>query len=316
MRRLRELDPPASPIEADAIDLLRTAVGHEPPAGQKQRVRARILQQRVSARPAVFRPLVVAAVILCGAVASAAAGRHWIAARVQSLKAPTVNDRATLHSRASVRTSDRNFPGNAANSADIEPMAVAGETPLQDVTAGPEMAPVTPSGDESISATDVPAPRAQAGNERDHDMKRGTGIVRKTTLHKVPTRRTIDVGRKYDDARSANVAASAGGNDEGVPPGGNNVFGGRNSMDTGLVYEGMRALRQDRAPARAASLLYAYLRLHPDGALAEEALALSVEAARVRGDARAQNLARQYLSRYPTGHFRGTVEVTRARPSP
>jgi len=54
----------------------------------------------------------------------------------------------------------------------------------------------------------------------------------------------------------------------------------------------------------AASLLAACLRTYPDGALSEEALALSIEASADQHDPRAATFAEQYLREYPHGRFR------------
>jgi hypothetical protein len=70
-----------------------------------------------------------------------------------------------------------------------------------------------------------------------------------------------------------------------------------------LMLEAMQARRAGDM-ARAASLLAEYRSKYPDGDLAEEALALSIEAAVARGDDNAQRLAAQYLKRYPNGRFR------------
>ncbi len=70
-----------------------------------------------------------------------------------------------------------------------------------------------------------------------------------------------------------------------------------------LVLSAARALRKDHDPERAAVLLADYLHRYPDGALAEEALALAIEAALERGDEQGATLASQYLSRYPSGRF-------------
>jgi outer membrane protein assembly factor BamD (BamD/ComL family) len=78
----------------------------------------------------------------------------------------------------------------------------------------------------------------------------------------------------------------------------------------------MRALRQDGQPDRAARSLDEYLKRHPDGELAEEALALSIEAATMRGDPRAKDIASRYLAKYPSGRFRSAAERARARFSP
>jgi hypothetical protein len=78
--------------------------------------------------------------------------------------------------------------------------------------------------------------------------------------------------------------------------------------ETELLFEAARALRRDRDPGRAGVLLDGYFRQFPNGTLGEEALALAVEAASARGDARSVELARRYLARYPHGQFRGTAE--------
>ncbi|HLK89557.1 MAG TPA: hypothetical protein VKZ18_06670 [Polyangia bacterium] len=79
-------------------------------------------------------------------------------------------------------------------------------------------------------------------------------------------------------------------------------------QDTQVVLEGMRALRVEHDPVRARALLAGYLQLHANGALAEEALALSIEAAVAHHDADAPVLAARYLRRYPSGPFRALAQ--------
>jgi TolA-binding protein len=74
-----------------------------------------------------------------------------------------------------------------------------------------------------------------------------------------------------------------------------------------LMVEAMKA-RRSGDTARASRLLKEYQRKYPEGALQEEALALSMEAAAARGDASATKLARQYLERYPNGRFRDQAQ--------
>jgi len=69
----------------------------------------------------------------------------------------------------------------------------------------------------------------------------------------------------------------------------------------------------DGDAARASRILDDYFRKFPRGALGEEALALSIEAASVRGDAKARTLAKRYLELYPKGNFRAKAERVLAR---
>jgi outer membrane protein assembly factor BamD (BamD/ComL family) len=80
--------------------------------------------------------------------------------------------------------------------------------------------------------------------------------------------------------------------------------------DAGPVLAAVRALRRDHDPARARALLDAYMSAHPSGGLAEEALAISVEAAAANHDADANVLASRYLRLYPTGPFHAIAQRT------
>lgn len=81
--------------------------------------------------------------------------------------------------------------------------------------------------------------------------------------------------------------------------------------ETQAVLAGMRALRLEHDPVRARALLARYLGRHPNGALAEEALALSIEAAVAHHDGDAAALGARYLQRYPAGPFRALALQTR-----
>ena len=87
------------------------------------------------------------------------------------------------------------------------------------------------------------------------------------------------------------------------------------SEDPSLVVSAIQALRQDRDPERAGRLLAAYLRTHSRGALAEEAVALSIEAADARHSPAAATFAQRYLKEYPHGRFRSAAERVLARPA-
>jgi hypothetical protein len=81
-----------------------------------------------------------------------------------------------------------------------------------------------------------------------------------------------------------------------------------------LVLEAMQARRAGDS-ARTLRLLTAYRTKYPDGALGEEALALSLEAAVLRGSEQADDLAQQYLARFPNGRYRQHVEQLRRTPA-
>lgn len=77
----------------------------------------------------------------------------------------------------------------------------------------------------------------------------------------------------------------------------------RSGPGAALVIEAMEARRTGDL-SRAADLLSEYQRRYPEGALQEEAFALSIETAVSRGGEAAPGLAAQYLARYPKGRFR------------
>ena len=74
-----------------------------------------------------------------------------------------------------------------------------------------------------------------------------------------------------------------------------------------LMIEAMRERRAGNL-ARALELASAYRTQNPGGALYEEALALSFQAAAVLGDEEAKPLARLYVQRYPGGRFRAQAQ--------
>ena len=82
----------------------------------------------------------------------------------------------------------------------------------------------------------------------------------------------------------------------------------RSSEDPSRVFDAIQALRTERDPARASRLLAEYLARYPRGALAEEAVALSIEAAAARHSPSAAAFAERYLRAYPSGRFRHTAE--------
>jgi hypothetical protein len=85
------------------------------------------------------------------------------------------------------------------------------------------------------------------------------------------------------------------------------------AAEAGVLFEATGALRRDGDAARASRILDDYFRRFPHGALTEEALALSIDAASARGDARARTLAKRYLEQFPKGNFRTKAERVLSR---
>jgi hypothetical protein len=75
----------------------------------------------------------------------------------------------------------------------------------------------------------------------------------------------------------------------------------------------MKVLRRDHDAQGALALLKEYLAIHPNGELAEEALALSVDAAAQFDDDEAVALAERYLGKYPHGRFAAQARAALSR---
>jgi hypothetical protein len=86
------------------------------------------------------------------------------------------------------------------------------------------------------------------------------------------------------------------------------------SDDAALLVEATRALHVGRDPGRARGLARRYLERQPSGPLADEALAISIEAALDHHDPDAAALSARYLAQFPHGPFRGLAERTLASP--
>jgi hypothetical protein len=80
-----------------------------------------------------------------------------------------------------------------------------------------------------------------------------------------------------------------------------------------LMMEALQA-RHAGDTARAQELTAEYQKKYPNGALKEEALAISLESAASRNDPNAAKLAQRYLAAFPHGRFRAQAEQVLANP--
>lgn len=80
------------------------------------------------------------------------------------------------------------------------------------------------------------------------------------------------------------------------------------------VVAAVRALRSEDDPARAQRLALEYLRVYPHGALAEEALAVAIDASTRCQAPQTRRLAARYLRIYPNGRFRRLAQQALVRP--
>lgn len=238
MRPLRECNSPSSELEAQAVELLRSVARHQPTGGAKQRVRIRLLERTVAPRRFVPRRMLVLALWLGAAGASAAIGTPLVRRTLQVLA-------------DGPRTEIRSV------SEAVRSRVVGGRLGQSRAAVG-------------IQVTTVDG---------------GIGAVDSDRLAQV--RSTVPVPATRTTVQSPEAAR--------------------------LVFDAMRLLRREGRADRASVLLGEYLRTYPGGPLAEEALALAIEAAVALGDRRAKDLANRYLARYPNGQFRAAAERARAR---
>jgi hypothetical protein len=243
MQPLKSRNGPTSPIEADAIALLRSIERYQPPPGQKQRVRVKILERSAATRRIpLIRPVLIAGLILIAAGASAS-----LAGRLIKRPAATKPASALAQEQAAVGAKT-----NRAHNFNAVPVDVPGRA-------------LSASENQESQASDS-ASRAADG-----------------TVYAETSARADAPARAFQSSEKV------------------------------LVFDAMRALRRERNPEQAAKLLNEYLRRYPHGSLAEEALALSIEAATALEDPKAKALADRYLTLYPTGRFRAAAERARAR---
>jgi hypothetical protein len=158
---------------------------------------------------------------------------------------------------------------------------------------------------ELAEAPTSPAAPAQHGKPRSAGKAHGPAHAKLAT-EPAPVAAEADVSLESDADKNsaarpapARVKADVGANRKAAAA----------EADAELLVEAMRARRSGDA-RRVSELADEYRARHPQGALQEEALILSVESAVARHAPNAPALAREYLRRFPGGRF--AVQARRA----
>jgi len=274
--RLREIVATDDPALAELARLVRAVGEVDPRPGAQDRVR-RALAERPPGRRRWHTPLVVALVLVI--VPVAVAGVHRLVAR-----------------RAPVPPA---IPGAPPGVPQIAPWGDAPPAPAPAPAPMPEAAPAVRGAPAAVRSSPAAAPGAPAPG---------------AATPSVPT----------TEPRPRPVGPGPGAAAPGAPPRHPAVVvpsGPRLAIepaarpapgpDATLIVDAMRRLRRQHDPRAALPELDAYLEQSPDGDLAEEVLALAIEARAALGDAAACSLAERYLERYPQGRFRDAAERTR-----
>ncbi len=287
--RDRELPPPrlidgpapapGSPEEL-VVAFMRTAKPYQTPPGRRQRLHAALAGgRRARRRPvrSLLKPALALGLLVCAAATVSAhllEWPRWLADRLPGREAPA--GRTTASSRAPA------VPTTGAVSVLPPPPAEA---------AAPEAAP-TPQLVPARSAPAAASRRTQAG-------------VAKASRSNATT-----AANAAKDAAPPAIAEAAAPASPPPPDAAKAARRDTTEEDAALALAALTALRRDHDPARARAMVDAYLRAHPDGSMAEEALAIAIEAAAAHHDADAKALAARYLSLYPSGMFRALARKT------
>jgi hypothetical protein len=288
MRRLRDSIDSDDPAVAELARLLGAMGDLEPRIGAVHRVRAAMARREQSRRTWHVR----AAVVLVLAVASPLI--------IIQVKARSEQETATPPYRA-----DETVGENAAAAS----------------TATPPRAP-------SVDLPDVPAVGVPAVLARSLPHAAATpvssSVPRRSperAAHRLPPDEPHGAAIPDAGASPAELAVESSATpgmespalDVDPSPGGGNGRPPAASHETALILGALHALRRDHDPRSALRQLDAYRHRFAAGDLAEEALALSVEALAALDDRTALSLAEEYVRRFPQGRFRSLAELARRR---
>ena len=280
MERLREMKT-GDPFSSELARLVRATDPIAPSALRKARVRARLHTAKRSRTVAWFKPATAIGLLLCSAAASAMWGPKVVQTiRTLVAQLEQVNRRSSAKAVAAPPSAPTTPVAQAA-----APAAIVSNAPPASNRAPVRRKPETVSKAEAEAGTETETV-AVAGTE-----PVAVAVAVAETAPEAAKPQPLDE-KLLRQAEAARKAESVQDN-------------------VSLVLEATRALRRDHDAARAFELCDEYLRHAPAGALAEEALALSIEATAGEHDPRARSLAARYLMLYPDGRFRDVAERTK-----
>jgi outer membrane biosynthesis protein TonB len=274
--RLHDLVDSDDPAVAELAQLVRAASDLEPSPGAQERVRSRLTEP--SPRRRWSRPPVLVLLLVTLVTSAVVAGVRTFVARaperVDALEPAPQPERAAEPPRRR-----RAIPSAEALPA-AEPPPPAEPPPVEPPPAEPPPRSAYPRVVSSPAPSPVPGPPAPES----------------PAPSPVP-------GPPAEDPPAPNPPSAK------TPL----VRSSAPSVEAELVLRALHLLRHDHDVTGALRLLDDYGARFPAGDLAEEALALAIEARAALDDAAARSLAEQYLERFPHGRFRALAEQARRR---
>ena len=308
----RELPPPRlldgpAPVPGSAEELvvafMHAAKPYQTPPGRRQRLDAALAGgRRARRRPvrSLLKPALALGLLVCAAATVSAHlldWPRWLAERLPGHEAPAGHTTAPARAHSAPATGAASvLPAPPTEEPVVEQLVVPPAAEVAPIEAAP-----APQSAPARSAP-IPAPRHRyravvAKSSRDNATNAAKDAAPPTIA---------------DAAAPTPPPAPARVEPKPTPPPEPAKAARRDTTeeDAALALAALTALRRDHDPARARAMVDAYLRAHPDGSMAEEALAISIEAAAAHHDADAKALAARYLSLYPSGMFRALARKT------
>lgn len=283
MKRLRELDA-QTPLIAKAQRLLESVEPLHDDEPRMRRVRAQLDRPRPGFSWARLPAFGVVAVLLLFGGSAFAALRLFEASRTHKsapLPRPAAKHTPLIAPRLAAQSGAPEQDDPAMTPADV---------PAQHVSPKPQNR-------VRQSAPPLRAQPTAKAHEPTHDAGATAARSSGSRATGLGTSSARPAAKPPSKAEPQPIAADDAAPSSTQPP----------ASDSELVHRALRALRRDGDPALAARLLERQQTLHGDGPLAQETLALQIEASLALHDGHARGFARRYLERYPSGQYRGVA---------